>query len=79
MAETRTLPTPLSLEDFDLGVTLGTGSFGRVRFVTHKVSNAPCLAVIVVRAYHLTTSPLPHPHFPHFYLGNGILLGSEDA
>ena len=33
----RTLPTPLSLTDFELGVTLGTGSFGRVRFVTHKV------------------------------------------
>ena len=26
------------LEDFELGVTLGTGSFGRVRFCTHKVS-----------------------------------------
>jgi hypothetical protein len=34
----RTLPTPLSLLDFDVGVTLGTGSFGRVRFATHKVS-----------------------------------------
>ncbi len=32
----RTLPTPLSLTDFDLGVTLGTGSFGRVRFATHR-------------------------------------------
>ena len=38
MAQVRTLPSPLSLDDFDLGVTLGTGSFGRVRFVTHKVS-----------------------------------------
>lgn len=34
----RTLPTPLTLDDFDVGVTLGTGSFGRVRFATHKVS-----------------------------------------
>jgi hypothetical protein len=33
----RTLPTPLTLDDFDVGVTLGTGSFGRVRFATHKV------------------------------------------
>jgi len=33
----RTLPTPISLNDFDVGVTLGTGSFGRVRFATHKV------------------------------------------
>jgi len=31
------LPENLSLEDFELGVTLGTGSFGRVRFSTHKV------------------------------------------
>lgn len=34
----RTLPTPLTLDDFDVGVTLGTGSFGRVRFATHKVN-----------------------------------------
>ena len=33
----RVLPTPISLEDFEVGVTLGTGSFGRVRFSTHKV------------------------------------------
>jgi serine/threonine protein kinase len=32
----RQLPTPLSLGDFELGVTLGTGSFGRVRFCTHR-------------------------------------------
>ena len=32
----RTLPTPLNLVDFEIGVTLGTGSFGRVRIVTHK-------------------------------------------
>lgn len=37
MSEVRTLPTPISLTDFDVGVTLGTGSFGRVRFSTHKV------------------------------------------
>ena len=35
----RTLPTPISLDDFEVGVTLGTGSFGRVRFATHKVIN----------------------------------------
>lgn len=28
---------PLSLADFNVGVTLGTGSFGRVKFGTHKV------------------------------------------
>ncbi|KAJ1401206.1 kinase-like domain-containing protein, partial [Ochromonadaceae sp. CCMP2298] len=32
----RTLPTPINLTDFDVGVTLGTGSFGRVRFSTHR-------------------------------------------
>ena len=32
----RTLPTPVSLSHFEIGVTLGTGSFGRVRIVTHK-------------------------------------------
>ena len=45
MAEVRTLPTPLGLTDFDVGVTLGTGSFGRVRFVTHKV----CVAYLLNR------------------------------
>jgi serine/threonine protein kinase len=30
------LPAGLGVGDFDIGVTLGTGSFGRVRFVTHK-------------------------------------------
>jgi len=36
----RTLPTPISLNDFDVGVTLGTGSFGRVRFATHKSTSS---------------------------------------
>lgn len=27
-----------SLDDFEVGVTLGTGSFGRVRFTTHKAT-----------------------------------------
>lgn len=33
------LPSPLKLADFEQGVTLGTGSFGRVTFVTHKATN----------------------------------------
>ena len=49
--EVRTLPSPLGLSDFDLGVTLGTGSFGRVRFVTHKVSKEAGCA-----QYHLGAS-----------------------
>lgn len=28
---------PLDASQFEMGVTLGTGSFGRVRFSTHKV------------------------------------------
>ena len=32
----RTLPSPVCLDHFEIGVTLGTGSFGRVRIVTHK-------------------------------------------
>ena len=28
-----------TVDDFDVSVTLGTGSFGRVRFVTHKETN----------------------------------------
>lgn len=32
------LPQPVTLDQFEMGVTLGTGSFGRVRFVVHKVS-----------------------------------------
>ena len=31
---------PLSVNDFELGKTLGTGSFGRVRFVTYNKGNA---------------------------------------
>jgi serine/threonine protein kinase len=34
------LATPMELGHFDLGVTLGTGSFGRVRFVTHKTTGS---------------------------------------
>lgn len=31
------LAAPLDATQFEMGVTLGTGSFGRVRFATHKV------------------------------------------
>ena len=44
----RTLPTPLGLSDFDVGVTLGTGSFGRVRFATHKVDKAPFTSIPLI-------------------------------
>ena len=37
-----------SLNDFNLGVTLGTGSFGRVRFATHKASSR-CVAIKMLK------------------------------
>ncbi len=64
--EVRTLPSPLGLSDFELGVTLGTGSFGRVRFVTHKVRiiitriNANVHRFII----HVIICPIRHYCFP---------------
>ena len=34
----RSLGDNICLGDFDLGVTLGTGSFGRVKFAMHRVT-----------------------------------------
>lgn len=34
-------PGPFSMDDFETGVTLGTGSFGRVRIATHKTTQTP--------------------------------------
>lgn len=34
-------PGPFGMDDFDTGVTLGTGSFGRVRIATHKGTQTP--------------------------------------
>mmetsp|Transcript_10064 Transcript_10064/g.17688 ORF Transcript_10064/g.17688 Transcript_10064/m.17688 type:complete len:337 (+) Transcript_10064:213-1223(+) len=37
------MSSTISLDDFNVGVTLGTGSFGRVRFANFKVNpNVPC-------------------------------------
>ena len=33
-----------SIQDYDVGVTLGTGSFGRVRFATNKKTRK-CYAI----------------------------------
>ena len=38
--------TAKSTDDFEVGVTLGTGSFGRVRFATHKVPAFPVTPLI---------------------------------
>jgi len=35
----RQLPTPIDLSHFTCGVTLGTGSFGRVRFAKHNATD----------------------------------------
>ena len=52
--QVRSLPLPLSLSDFDVGVTLGTGSFGRVRFSTHRVSGfSGCAIPLAAAAYVL--------------------------
>ena len=32
------LKGPITLDQFDVGVTLGTGSFGRVRLAVHKAT-----------------------------------------
>lgn len=43
-------PGPFSMEDFDAGVTLGTGSFGRVRIATHKTTQTPWAIKILKKA-----------------------------
>lgn len=43
-------PGPYGLEDFDTGVTLGTGSFGRVRIATHKTTQTPWAIKILKKA-----------------------------
>ena len=66
MAQIRTLPTPLALTDFDVGVTLGTGSFGRVRFSTHRVS---CIDFIICNC----------SDYDLHIIGHRIILGCKDA
>lgn len=43
-------PGPFSLDDFELGVTLGTGSFGRVRFAMHNTTQTPWAIKILKKA-----------------------------
>lgn len=43
-------PGPFGLDDFDTGVTLGTGSFGRVRIATHKGTQTPWAIKILKKA-----------------------------
>lgn len=43
-------PGPFSLDDFDLGATLGTGSFGRVRIAIHNTTQTPWAIKILKKA-----------------------------
>lgn len=43
-----TIEGECNLSHFDMGVTLGTGSFGRVRFATHK-ANQGCYAIKMLK------------------------------
>ena len=69
----RTLPTPLSLSDFDVGVTLGTGSFGRVRFSTHRVS----YIVSIIYCFNKYNSIMIL--ITILYIGYWFLLGSKNV
>jgi hypothetical protein len=51
------LPQPITLDQFELGVTLGTGSFGRVRFVVHKVRTLVFCCVLLPLALTCEVSP----------------------
>lgn len=59
------LPQPITLDQFELGVTLGTGSFGRVRFVVHKVRLHSLKAMLLADL----CCPTANPRY----------LGTEDA
>jgi serine/threonine protein kinase len=39
-----------SIDDFDVGVTLGTGSFGRVRFAIHRTTGKRCAIKMLKKA-----------------------------
>lgn len=38
------------IDDFDVGVTLGTGSFGRVRFAIHRATGKRCAIKMLKKA-----------------------------
>jgi hypothetical protein len=48
MKENKSLPILLRLSDFDIGVTLGAGSFGRIRLVTYTVGTQEDVIIIFV-------------------------------
>jgi hypothetical protein len=75
-AAVRTLPTPISLEDFDIGVTLGTGSFGRVRFATHRVSFSYWICLLKSYLFNCITE-FPNPSL--FSSGNIFNMGNQNV
>uniref|UniRef100_A0AAV1UYC6 cAMP-dependent protein kinase catalytic subunit n=1 Tax=Peronospora matthiolae TaxID=2874970 RepID=A0AAV1UYC6_9STRA len=54
------LVAPLDNTQFDMGVTLGTGSFGRVRFATHKATNTYCAIKILKKAEIIRLQQVEH-------------------
>jgi hypothetical protein len=90
--QVRTLPTPLGLSDFEVGVTLGTGSFGRVRFATHKVSGYSDELLVNEQEFRMDKLAfdfmhiggyfkLFSVHFTHLpsFIGNQFDLGNKDV
>lgn len=49
-----------STEDFDVGVTLGTGSFGRVRFATHKATTTQWAIKILKKSEVIRLQQVEH-------------------
>lgn len=49
-----------STDDFEIGVTLGTGSFGRVRFVTHKTTGSHWAMKILKKAEVIRLQQVEH-------------------
>ncbi|KAF0715220.1 Aste57867_3504 [Aphanomyces stellatus] len=54
------LPGPLDITHFDFGVTLGTGSFGRVRFATHKATGSFWAIKILKKAEIIRLQQVEH-------------------
>ncbi|KDO34603.1 AGC/PKA protein kinase [Saprolegnia parasitica CBS 223.65] len=54
------LPGPLDIAHFDFGVTLGTGSFGRVRFATHKATGSFWAIKILKKAEIIRLQQVEH-------------------
>lgn len=49
-----------SIDDFDVGVTLGTGSFGRVRFAIHRTTGKRCAIKMLKKAEVMKFQQVEH-------------------